>query len=48
MPSTAPTLGASKNVDLDAEVFEQPVLSPRDQRTLVDVLTRLRHSAGDF
>ena len=33
---------------LNTEVFEQPVLSPRDQRTLVGVLTRLRHSAGDF
>jgi DNA-binding MarR family transcriptional regulator len=33
---------------LNTEVFEQPVLSPRDQRTLVDVLTRLRRSAGDF
>lgn len=33
---------------LNTEVFEQPVLSGSDQRTLVDVLTRLRHSAGDF
>ncbi len=33
---------------LNTEVFEQPVLSPADQRTLVDVLTRLRRSAGDF
>jgi DNA-binding MarR family transcriptional regulator len=33
---------------LNAEVFEQPVLSSRDQRALVDVLTRLRRSAGDF
>ena len=28
MPSTAPTLGASKTVDLDAEVFGQPFNGP--------------------
>lgn len=33
---------------LNTEVFEQARLSSRDQRTLVDVLTRLRREAGDF
>jgi DNA-binding MarR family transcriptional regulator len=33
---------------LNAEVFEQPDLGTRDVRSLVDVLTRLRRSAGDF
>jgi DNA-binding MarR family transcriptional regulator len=33
---------------LNAEVFEQPDLGPRDVRSLVDVLTRLRGRAGDF
>lgn len=33
---------------LNTEVFEQPDLSGRDVRSLVDVLTRLRRTAGDF
>jgi DNA-binding MarR family transcriptional regulator len=33
---------------LNTEVFEQPDLSGRDVRSLVDVLTQLRRSAGDF
>ena len=33
---------------LNTEVFEQPDLSDRDLRSLVDVLTRLRRTAGDF
>lgn len=33
---------------LNGEVFEQPDLAAKDVRTLVDVLTRLRRSAGDF
>ncbi len=33
---------------LNTEVFEQPDLSGRDGRSLVDVLTRLRRTAGDF
>jgi DNA-binding MarR family transcriptional regulator len=33
---------------LNTEVFEQPVLSQRDVRTLLDILTRLRRSSGDF
>ncbi|XGX78116.1 hypothetical protein LQK93_00899 [Terrabacter sp. BE26] len=33
---------------LNAEVFEQPDLGAEDVRSLVDVLTRLRDSAGDF
>ena len=33
---------------LNTEVFEQPDLSGRDLRSLVDVLTRLRRTAGDF
>jgi len=33
---------------LNTEVFEQARLTARDQRTLVDVLTRLRREAGDF
>src|SRR4051812_35219019 len=33
---------------LNDEVFENPALGDRDVRSLVDVLTRLRRSAGDF
>ncbi len=33
---------------LNTEVFEQPDLSGPDGRSLVDVLTRLRRTAGDF
>ncbi|WP_343991605.1 MarR family transcriptional regulator [Terrabacter terrae] len=33
---------------LNAEVFEQPDLGTEDVHSLVDVLTRLRRSAGDF
>jgi DNA-binding MarR family transcriptional regulator len=33
---------------LNAEVFSQPDLSAHDLAQLVDVLTRLRRSAGDF
>src|SRR3954453_16314564 len=33
---------------LNDEVFETPALGDRDVRSLVDVLTRLRRSAGDF
>jgi DNA-binding MarR family transcriptional regulator len=33
---------------LNTEVFERPDLSGRDVRSLVDVLTRLRRTAGDF
>ena len=33
---------------LNTEVFEQPVLSHRDVRALLEILTRLRRSSGDF
>ncbi|MEW1955495.1 MarR family transcriptional regulator [Terrabacter sp. NPDC080008] len=33
---------------LNTEVFERPDLGTEDVRSLVDVLTRLRRSAGDF
>jgi DNA-binding MarR family transcriptional regulator len=33
---------------LNTDVFEQPDLGATDVRALVDVLTRLRHRAGDF
>ncbi|WP_051510239.1 MarR family winged helix-turn-helix transcriptional regulator [Intrasporangium oryzae] len=33
---------------LNAEVFERPELSSEDLGALVDVITRLRRSAGDF
>lgn len=33
---------------LNTEVFEQPVLAQRDVRALLDILTRLRRSSGDF
>lgn len=33
---------------LNAEVFSQPGLSPRDARGLVEILTRFRQDAGDF
>lgn len=33
---------------LNAEVFEQPGLPASDTRRLVEVLARLRHTAGDF
>ncbi|GGM93460.1 putative transcriptional regulator, MarR family protein [Terrabacter tumescens] len=33
---------------LNTEVFEQPDLDTEDAQSLVDVLTRLRRSAGDF
>jgi DNA-binding MarR family transcriptional regulator len=42
------TLAEEATDALNAEVFSQPDLSPDDLDRLVDVLTTLRRSAGDF
>ncbi|WP_330474454.1 MarR family winged helix-turn-helix transcriptional regulator [Terrabacter sp. C0L_2] len=42
------TLAERATTALNSEVFEQPDLDTEDAQSLVDVLTRLRRSAGDF
>lgn len=41
-------LAAEATDRLNAEVFSQPGLAPRETRTLIDLLTRFRQNAGDF
>jgi large subunit ribosomal protein L4 len=42
MPSSAPTLGAAKTVDLDAEVFEQPFNGPLVHEVVIAELAARR------